>query len=65
MTLEREMTNSKPTCPQCNSLLKLHEMAIPRPVRGSAPRAVPKRQWVCSNEDCMYTASQHVHSLTR
>ncbi len=58
------MTNSKPTCPQCKSPLKLHEMAIPRPVRGSAPRAVPKRQWVCSNEDCMYTANQHVHALS-
>jgi hypothetical protein len=59
------MTNPTPKCPQCSSPLKLHEMAIPRPVRGGAPRAVPKRQWVCSNEDCMYTANQHVHTLSR
>ena len=59
------MTSSQPTCPQCSSPLKLREMAIPRPPRNGTPRAVPKRQWVCSNGDCMYTANQHVHTLSR
>ena len=59
------MTNSQPMCPQCSSPLTLREMAIPRPPRNGAPRAVPKRQWVCSNGDCMYTANQHVHTLSR
>ncbi len=59
------MTTPTPTCPQCTSPLKLHEMAVPRPVRAGAPRAVPKKQWICSNEDCMYTANQHVHALAR
>ena len=52
-------------CPQCSSPLKLREMAIPRPAPNGTPRAVPKRQWICSNEDCMYTANQHVYSLSR
>jgi len=59
------MTNQNPSCPQCKAPLKLHELAVPRPVPSSSTRVVPKRQWVCSNEDCMYTASQHVHSLSR
>jgi hypothetical protein len=59
------MTNPNPTCPQCKAPLKLHELAVPRPVPSSTSRLVPKRQWVCSNEDCMYTASQHVHALSR
>ena len=58
------MTDSQPTCPQCSSPLKLREMAIPRPSPNGTPRAVPKRQWICSNEDCMYTANQHVYSLS-
>ena len=57
------MTNANPTCPQCKAPLRLHELAIPRPA--AAGRHVPKRQWVCSNEDCMYTASQHVHAVSR
>ena len=59
------MTSPQPSCPQCKAPLKLHEMAVPRPARTGAPRVVPKRQWVCSNEDCMYTANQHVHALAR
>lgn len=59
------MKNPTPTCPQCKSPLKLHEMAVPRPARAGVPRAVPKKQWVCSDEDCMYTANQHVHALAR
>jgi hypothetical protein len=62
---ERQMTESQPTCPQCSAPLKLREMAIPRPAPNGTPRAVPKRQWICSNEDCMYTANQHVYSLSR
>jgi hypothetical protein len=58
------MTNANPTCPQCKAPLRLRDLAVPRPAQSSAPRLVPKRQWVCSNEDCMYTASQHVHALS-
>jgi hypothetical protein len=58
-------TTSKPICPQCKSPLRLHELAVPRPGPVSSSRLVPKKQWVCSNEDCMYTASQHVHALSR
>ncbi len=59
------MTQETPNCPQCSSPLKLREMAIPRPARNRTPLPVPKRQSVCSNEDCMYTANQHVYSLSR
>lgn len=55
------MTSSNPTCPQCQAPLRLHELAIPRPASSASGRVIPKRQWVCSNEDCMYTANQHVH----
>jgi hypothetical protein len=45
------MTNPNPTCPQCNAPLKLHELAVPRPVPTSTSRLVPKRQ-------CTFTRSR-------
>lgn len=59
------MDDPKPTCPRCNAPLKLEALVVPRPAPSSSPRIIPKRLWVCSNDDCMYTASQHVHAFSR
>lgn len=58
------MATTGPICPQCKAVLRLQQTQVPRrgAKDGTVKQVVPHRQWVCSSEECMYTANHHVHS---
>jgi hypothetical protein len=62
------MADSAPICPQCGSPLKLYEAKTPRGGGKSAsggPVLASQKQWICTGEDCMYTANGHVYAQSR